>query len=43
MGDIREYGRDDVWACLAIFDSNRPKYFAALERDLFADYPSWAV
>lgn len=38
MGDIREYRRDDEWACLDIFDSNRPKYFIAPERDLFAAF-----
>jgi GNAT superfamily N-acetyltransferase len=38
MSDIREYQREDESACLAIFDSNRPKYFTAPERDLFVAY-----
>ncbi|NBV22375.1 MAG: GNAT family N-acetyltransferase [Proteobacteria bacterium] len=38
VGDIREYRPDDESACLDIFDSNRPKYFTAPERDLFAAY-----
>lgn len=38
MGDIREYRPADESACLDLFDSNRPKYFAASERDLFAAY-----
>jgi len=38
VGDIRQYRPDDESACLDIFDSNRPKYFAEPERELFAAY-----
>ena len=38
VGEIREYRPDDESVCLDIFDSNRPKYFAGPERDLFAAY-----
>lgn len=35
---IREYSARDYHACLALFDSNCPKYFSAPERELFADW-----
>lgn len=38
MGDIRQYRPGDESACLALLDSNRPKYFAGPERALFAAY-----
>jgi len=38
VGEIREYRPADESACLEIFDSNRPKYFTASERDLFVAY-----
>jgi len=34
MDNIRTYRQDDESACMDIFDSNRPKYFAEPERDL---------
>ncbi|MFK7821345.1 MAG: N-acetyltransferase family protein [Planctomycetaceae bacterium] len=46
---IREYSPDDRETCLAIFDTNRPKYFAEHEREEFAgwldktDRPSYSV
>ncbi len=38
VGDIREYRPHDESTCLSIFDSNRPKYFTASERDLFTAF-----
>ena len=35
---IRPYQSDDKKTCLAIFDSNLPKFFAAEERPDFADF-----
>lgn len=35
---IRPYVAGDKSACLAIFDSNSPKYFAPHERDEFIDF-----
>jgi ribosomal protein S18 acetylase RimI-like enzyme len=38
MSLIREYHTSDYEACLAVFDSNVPLYFAAAERSSFADF-----
>jgi predicted N-acetyltransferase YhbS len=38
MTHIRPYQPADDTACLALFDSNRPKYFTAPERDLFTTF-----
>lgn len=35
---FRGYQPDDKAACLAIFDSNVPRYFDLIERPLFADF-----
>jgi N-acetylglutamate synthase-like GNAT family acetyltransferase len=38
MSLIREYHTGDYDACLAVFDSNVPLYFAAAERTSFANF-----
>ena len=46
---IREYSPEDRSACLALFESNRPKYFVEHELQLFSDWldkrdrPSYSV
>lgn len=35
---IRPYRQDDLSACIALFDSNVPKFFAASERPEFCDW-----
>ncbi len=38
LAAIRPYTETDSEACLSIFDSNVPKYFAATEKSDFAEY-----
>ena len=33
--DIRPYAPADLDACLAVFDTNRPRYFISSERPAF--------
>jgi len=36
--DVRRYSADDLAACLAVFDSNVPKFFDVSERAGFEDF-----
>lgn len=36
--EIRSYAAADAEGCLAVFESNRPRYFAENERERFAEF-----